>query len=496
MFVYIMKKTLILIALIGSTTFGFAQKDKKLTDKTVDKNSIAAHLKFISSDALGGRDTPSTGLEVAAEYLRTQLELYGVKPLPEYPDYFQPVFMKKVSKANEGQVSVGKSTFSLGEDLLLYKGSDMAYTGEFVFLEYGMPSEIAQSDVKGKVIVCNVGDGEEQSARAQLRLNGVKIEAAKAAGAVSLIELYASPQIPWPLLVRYLTRDQVSLDDGEELNTFTSLLVNNANRQASEAFSNSDSLSVNISGSNVESFIVNNVVGYVEGTDTNLKETYVTYSAHYDHVGIGKPDSTGDNIYNGTRDNGIGTVTVLEAAKNLAMYPTKRSSLFVLFAGEEKGLLGSEWFVDHSPLPLKSIVFCFNSDNGGYNDTSMATVIGRDRTTAKELIVKAIETYGLTAGNDDKYKEQGLFDRSDNVSFASKGIPAPSFGMGVNEFDEQIFRTYHQPSDEFETVDMDYLYTFYRAYVLAGRFIGNMTETPFWVEGDKYYEIGKELYGR
>ncbi len=66
--------------------------------------------------------------------------------------------------------------------------------------------------------------------------------------------------------------------------------------------------------------------------------------------------------------------------------------------------------------------------------------------------------------------------------------------MGVDAFDEQVLRTYHQPSDEFDTIDMDYLYTFYRAYVFAGRSIGNMKETPFWVEGDKYYEVGKELY--
>ena len=236
------------------------------------------------------------------------------------------------------------------------------------------------------------------------------------------------------------------------------------------------------------------VGGYVEGTDPVLKKDYVTFSSHYDHVGVGRADSTGDDIYNGTRDNAVGTVTVLEAAKNLAMYPTKRSSLFVMFCGEEKGLLGSQWFVDQSPLPLSDIVFCFNSDNGGYNNTSMATVIGLDRTTAQGLLVTAIESYGLTAGDDANYKEQGLFDRSYNVSFAKKGIPAPSFGMGVDAFDEQVLRTYHQPSDEFDTIDMDYLYTFYRAYVFAGRSIGNMKETPFWVEGDKYYEVGKELY--
>ena len=244
----------------------------------------------------------------------------------------------------------------------------------------------------------------------------------------------------------------------------------------------------------MEQFEVANVVGYVEGTDPELKKEYVVYSAHYDHVGIGKADSTGDAIYNGVRDNAIGTVTVLEAAKNIGMYPTKRSALFVFFAGEEKGLLGSQWYVEHSAVPLNEIVYCFNSDGGGYNNTSLATIIGLHRTTAEDLLVKAIEAYGLKAGDDENYKDQGLFDRSDNVSFAKKGIPAPTFTPGMDAFDASIFKYYHQPSDEFESLDMDYMYTFYKAYVLSARFIGNMKETPFWKEGDKYYDVGTELY--
>ena len=91
-------KQLLMILLLLTAVISYAQKDKKLTDQTVNQASIAAHLKFLSSDALEGRDTPSKGLEVAAEYLRTQLELYGVKPFNEYPDYFQTVNMKKVIK--------------------------------------------------------------------------------------------------------------------------------------------------------------------------------------------------------------------------------------------------------------------------------------------------------------------------------------------------------------------------------------------------------------
>ncbi|MEQ8469554.1 MAG: M28 family peptidase [Marinoscillum sp.] len=490
-----MKKLLFgfLVLTIVSAT---AQKDKKLTDKTVNKASIQAHLKFLSSDALEGRDTPSQGLTVAAEYIRTQLELYGVKPFEKYPDYFQPVPMKKVIRPSQGEIKVDTSTYNIGEDFLLINGGNLDINAEVVFLEYATPAEIESAEVKGKIIVANAGDGNDVSPKAWYGLISDKRKAARAAGAVAVVELYNSAQIPWQLLVRYLSGDQVVLDEGDTEDSFPSIWVNNPNQAASPVFKDADSLSINTSGASEDAFVVANVVGYVEGSDSNLKEDYVVYSAHYDHVGIGKPDATGDSIYNGTRDNAIGTVTVLEAAKNLATYPTKRSSLFILFAGEEKGLLGSKWYVDHSAVPLEDIVFCFNSDNAGYNNTSLATVIGLYRTTAEELLIEAIETYGLKAGDDENYKEQGLFDRSDNVSFAKKGIPAPSFGMGMDSFDEKLLSTYHQPADEFETVDMDYLYTFYRAYVLSGQFIGNMKETPFWKEGDKYYEAGVELYNK
>lgn len=488
-----MKKITLLFAMIMAVS-AFAQKDKKLTDQTISKASIAAHLKFLSSDVMKGRNTPSPELDIAAEYLRTQLELYGVKPFAEYPDYFQKVAMKKNVKPTAGSINIADNKLELGTDFLFLAGNNTEWNGDYIILNFASPEEIEQADVKGKMIIANAGSSDTQNTRGWFRITKVKRDAAIKAGAVGLIELYANPQLPWQLLVNYLNRDQVTLDQGEEDGDFLSLWINNPNREKNVLFDGKNALSVSIEGSGIEKFTVNNVVGYVEGTDPTLKNEYVVYSAHYDHVGVGKPDSTGDAIYNGTRDNAIGTVTVLEAAKNFGKYPNKRSSLFIMFAGEEKGLLGSEWFVEHSPLPLSNIVFCFNSDNGGYNDTSLATVIGLYRTTAQDLLVKAIETYGLKAGDDENYKEQGLFDRSDNVSFARKGIPAPSFGMGVSKFDDAIFRTYHQPSDEFDTVDMDYLYTFYRAYVYAGRLIGNMKETPFWLEGDKYYDAGKALY--
>jgi Zn-dependent M28 family amino/carboxypeptidase len=181
-------------------------------------------------------------------------------------------------------------------------------------------------------------------------------------------------------------------------------------------------------------------------------------------------------------------------AKNLAKYPTKRSALFILFTGEEKGLLGSSYYVDNPVLPLNQMVYCFNSDNAGYNDTSLISIIGLTRTTAENNIFSAAETFGLKA-IEDLAKEQGLFDRSDNVNFAKKGIPAPTFSLGFTSFDGDVTKYYHRPGDESHTLDYDYLLNFFKAYVLAGRKIANDPVTPVWNSGDKYEEASKGLYG-
>jgi aminopeptidase YwaD len=97
---------------------------------------------------------------------------------------------------------------------------------------------------------------------------------------------------------------------------------------------------------------------------------------------VGQPDATGDSIYNGASDNVVGVTTVLSMAENLAKHPTKRSALFILFTAEEIGLVGSKYYVDNPLLPLDKTVFCFNSDNAGYNDTSKVTIVGLSSTTA------------------------------------------------------------------------------------------------------------------
>ena len=468
--------------------------DKALTEKTVDVNTIKGHIYYLASDEMAGRNTPSRELNIAARYLATSLMRYGVKPVAGLNEYFQQVPMKKVAPAQFGTISFEGATMELVTDFLYLKGGDIDTEAEVVFLNRGTSADFEKMDIAGKLVVVVAGLEGQDNPQQWFFAGANKLKLAKAKGAIGLIELYSSVQLPWNYLTSFLNQPQTIVDDSES-ESFPHIWLNASNPAAIAKLKGGNGLKaqLKVDGIKEETLKTHNIVGMVEGTDPELKDEYVIYSAHYDHVGIGRADATGDTIYNGARDNAVGSVTVLSAAENLAKYPTKRSAIFIFFTGEEKGLLGSAYYANHPAIPLEKVVYCFNSDNGGYNDTSRASIIGLTRTGAQPLIEQACTTFGLNA-MEDAAPEQGLFDRSDNVNFAKKGVPAPTFSLGFTAFDDEITKYYHQPGDEPQTLDYAYLTKFFQSYVYACRLIGNTSTSVFWNEGDKYYEAGKALY--
>src|SRR5690606_24025412 len=162
---------------------------------------------------------------------------------------------------------------------------------------------------------------------------------------------------------------------------------------------------------------------------------------------------------------------------------------------EEKGLLGSRWYADHPLVPLEKHVLNINCDGVGYNDKSIITSISLGRTTADDVLKKAIKPFGLGLGGDPDPKE-GFYDRSDQVSFASKGVPAIKLQPGLSKMDDEIRKYYHRQADEVTTLDFEYLTKFYRTFVHAVTLLANEPTRPFWVKGDKYEAPGKKLYNR
>lgn len=481
---------LALFFILFSITIINAQTEADKVKETVSKNDIEGHIYFLASDELRGRETGTPEIDIAAAYLANSFRRYGVKPA-DNGSYYQAVELEKITSAKHIQLELNTIN---SNKLLPLSADNYDFNGNAIFLNYGLQDDYNKKDVNGKLIIVKAGTANKSDPRSSFSASRKKRKLAIANGAAGIIELSNANDTLWTQLSGFLNGDKLGLKNKNDSKSIH-LWLQDSDGSIEKAMTSTKKIlgKLNISGIEKQPVHSKNVVGMVEGTDPKLKDEFVIYSAHYDHNGVGKPNAENDSIYNGARDNAVGTVTVLSAAENIAKYPTKRSALFILFTAEEKGLLGSKWYVEHPIIPLEQMVYCFNSDNGGYNDTSIATIVGLNRTTAGHHIINATSEFGLKA-IDDPAGEQGLFDRSDNVNFAKKGIPAPTYSLGFTAFDAEINKYYHQTSDNPDTLDYDYLEKFFKSYVLSCRLIANDQKTPFWTEGDKYYEIGKKLY--
>jgi Zn-dependent M28 family amino/carboxypeptidase len=222
-----------------------------------------------------------------------------------------------------------------------------------------------------------------------------------------------------------------------------------------------------------------NVVAIFPGSDPVLRNEYVVLSAHMDHVGVGRP-VRGDSIYNGADDDASGTSALLEVAEALASLDEslrpRRSILFLAVSGEEKGLLGSEYFSDHPTVPLQSIVANVNMDMIGRNETDGVVVIGKNYSSLGGVVERVAAEHrpliGLTAG-DDRWPQERFFFRSDHFNFARKEIPAIFFFAGTHE-------DYHEPSDEVERIDADKAARVARMIFLTTYAIATDPQRPTW----------------
>ena len=474
-----------------STTFS-QKKPVAEIKKMVTRPDVEAPLTFLAADEMRGRDTGSHELDIAANYIASHFQQLGLQVLPGAERYFQKVDLVK-------NFPIGTSEFKLNEDILRFKehfvvmeGNNMEWSGECVYVGYGSVSEIP-ADVTGKMIISIAGSKEAVGIQQIFSASAEKFNRIKAAGAAGLVEYFVTVPFPWPAIVNYFGANS-SIAIKSEGPAAPHLWMKDTEvagmRELKEQKKINGSLS--IQGSRQVALSTRNVVGKIVGTDPILKNEHIVISAHYDHVGVGaKKDQ--DSIYNGARDNALGTVGMMTAARFFTKYPPRRSIIFMALTGEEKGLLGSAWYADHPLVPLRQTVFDFDCDGAGYNDKTVATVIGLERTSAEGDIAKACEAFGLKAGRDP-VPEQNLYERSDNYNFAKKGVPAIDFATGLKSFDAEIMKYYHQPADEVGSLDFDYLVRYYRAFVYANFLIANSPKAPSWTAGDKYEQVGKALY--
>ncbi len=471
-------------------------EDVEQISSTITQQDVEFDIYFLASDEFLGRDTGTQELKIASRYIATRFQTYGINKPEEYDSYFQDVPLQRISAPEKIHFTAGDSSYHKDTDLITLGGVRDSLHAPIIVLEHATEEELAETDVEGAIVIAEAGLPGQTSPQQFFQSTPDKMEWVQQAGGIALIELYTTRMFPWQVLVNFLGGEQIISYDPEQAE-IPVLWMNAADGSRIEfltEMSSSESM-LQISGNEPDRFTSRNVIGVLEGTDPYLKDEYILLGAHYDHLGVVPGQTEGNYIYNGARDNAVGTSGVLAAAKYFSENPPKRSIIFATWTAEEVGLLGSAYYAENPAVPLENTIYNLNIDGAGYNDTTKVTVIGLGRTEADDEMIAAADAFGLEA-IPDPVPEQNLFDRSDNVNFAQKGIPAPTYSMGITAFDEEIEKYYHQVTDEPDTINYDYVTNYIRSFVLATLKISEREEAPFWISGDVYEEAGKQQYGR
>lgn len=492
---------LVLFCAVVCSSSGRAQNNNQYPEDQIRQQEAAAHLRFLASDELMGRMTGSPSLDVAARYIAEQFREWRVEAFPGMEGYYQAVPLQRRVAPTGGQLVLFGDTLVQGKKMVTRSGAPLDWKGECVYVGYGLIDQEKKTDdyngidVRGKTVIARFGAEGSPSPMAGMELSAAKRTLAAEHGAVALIELYKGT-FAWRLLASYLSRSGMELGAaGPDLPHFmvedTSFVIG-AKLQTQKR----GPLSIQSGGIRREPISARNVIGYIKGSDPKLRDEYVLLTAHYDHIGTGKGrGASTDTIFNGARDNAMGVVALIEAAQAFSMQPPKRSVIIAAVTGEEVGEFGSRYLSAHPPVPMDHIVFDLNSDGAGFDDTTIVTVVGLERTSAEGPIQQGSQRYGLTA-IVDPVPEEHLFDRSDNTNFAVLGVPAPTYSAGFRSFGEEIMKYYHKAEDQVDdSFNFSYFLKFCKAYVHSARLIADMKEKPFWKPGDKYEAAGKKLYG-
>ena len=332
----------------------YSQSDKEKVESTVTKNKIEGHVYFLADDLLKGRETSTPENKIAASYLANTLRSYGVKPVnnsvmkgSKTEGYFQEIKLNKISPVKRLVLAID------GKELkrkVAIKPNKMEYTGEAVYIGYGLESDYQGKNVSEKVVIVRSGSPKTNDTRAAFGLIEQKTALAQKHGAVAVVELVDANETIWNFIDHTFNTDRLELDNGngnvsqDDKKGLAYLWVQDENNVYAKSLESGkyQPIKLMMTGEEKSKVLSQNVVGMVEGTDPILKDEFIIYSAHYDHVGVGEPDETGDKIYNGARDNAVGTTTVLSIAENIAKISHQAFSTIYFIYRREKRLVGQQ----------------------------------------------------------------------------------------------------------------------------------------------------------
>lgn len=495
----------------------------------------------ISSDKFEGRAPASRGDIAARHYLQQQLQQMGLQPGAGSGKWQQPFDLVGITSHSpstwifkaDGKQLVLKNWDQFLANSGVQSDRSVINNAEVVFVGYGIVApeydwnDYKDQDLHGKVLLMlnNDPDWDPNLFQGKTRLRygrwDYKYESAAAQGAAGAIIIHTTPSAGYPFQVLQSSNDgeQFELPAGNEprLQVAAWVTEDAARQLAAAANLNLDELvaaarsrdfrpvplglQTSITLNNTTRRVTSaNVLGLLPGRDPDLKNEVVVYSAHHDHFGIGKPDATGDTIYNGARDNGSGVAQVLAIARAFTSLPEKprRSILFALVGGEEQGLLGSQYYAEHPTFAPGRIAADINFDS--------ANIWGRTRDISyigygKSSIDKVVDFVAARQGRrvvPDQLPDRGYFYRSDQYNFARIGVPAAYLkggqdfigrppGWGKQKIEDYEAHDYHQPSDELtDDWNFDGMVQDSRLAFLTGLIIANAKQMPHWNHGDEF----------
>ena len=537
------------VGLMAATTSSVPPAMQRALD-AFSANALRAHDRFLASDLLEGRGPGTRGDELAMQYIAAQFEAVGLKPAGDHGSFFQkvPLIGIATDPANTSLAFTKDGANVIGPMKLAeeYVGqnkqqqenatidSDVIFVGHGVTAPEYKWDDFKGIDTKGKTLVMLVDDPPANASEPDLFKGKTRTYygrwtykyeqgAHKDADAVILIHTNEAAGYGWQVVSNSWGGEMsfMKLKSGQHDLKFACWITQDVARNLfkaagqdldalTKAAASRDfkpvPLGVKFTGkitSKIRSFDTANVVAKLEGSDPKLKEEAILYTAHHDHLGVGKPDATGDTIYNGAIDNASGCALLIEMARvwSHTQPRPKRSIYFSAVAAEEQGLLGSAYLGMNPPIPAGRIALNLNFDAipeyGRVRDVQMN---GAERTTFFPTAQRITKEMGIRIVPDQE-PEQGHYYRSDHFSLGKVGIPAFSVdagqdvvgkpaGWGKKQSDEYREKHYHQPSDE---ISNDWDWSTGVEMAQLGYWLGweaaNSPTMPTWVPGDEFRGI-------
>lgn len=526
---------------------------------TITANDIMQHTKVMAADEFEGRGPGTKGEELTVKYLTEQYQRIGLKPGNPDGTYLQKVPLVGFTGTPTASFTAGGKQIDLRfpQDYVAVsrrfvpeskvENSDMVFVGYGVVApEYGW-DDYKGLDVKGKTIVMLINDPQVPSANDPATLDDkmfkgkamtyygrwtYKYEIASEKGAAAAVIIHETGPAGYPYEVvsgswsrenfdiqtpdknmgRVAVESWITSDRAKELFTASGQDFDALKKAAlSKDFKPVPlDAKANITVKNtIREIDSNNVIGKLEGSDPTLKNEYVIYTAHWDHLGR-DPNLTGDQIFNGALDNASGTAALLEIAEAFTKLatPPKRSLLFLAVTAEEKGLLGAKYYAENPLYPLNKTVANINMDGvNQWGRTTDITMVGDDNSTLIDLLREAAAAQGRTV-NPDPESEKGFYYRSDHFEFAKQGVPALYTDSGTNyegkdaayskqKRDEYTSKDYHKVSDEIKADwDLTGAVDDARLLTIIGYRVAQADRYPEWKAGSEFKAKRDEMMNR